>query len=200
MRQLAQIRENRMASVGLIVATNNVEDTEYNVVRDILEGAGFDIKVICARDEAVTVEKEKIKTDLKPSDCNFKEFSALIVIGGPGSSKLPMDPILVDLVTSVNGEGGVVGGICLGVLLLARAGVLNKVPATIFPSEKAIKYVQDKGVVYKDVPLSVVDNKITARGPQDAPIFAHAIVEAINRQLKLQANVFWRKVVNNERV
>lgn len=200
MRKLAQIQENKMGVVGLMIASNGVQDTEFNVVKDILEGAGHDIKIICARDEATTVDKEKIKADLKPSECNYKEFSAVVAIGGPGSSKLSMDPILIDLVTSVSGEGGVVAGICLGVLLLARAGVLNKVPSTIFPSKTAIQYIKDKGAIYKDVPISVVDNKITAKGPEEAPIFAHAIVEAINRQLRLQANSFWRKVVYNERI
>lgn len=86
MRQLAQIRKSNKEIVGIIVAPDNVNNDEYSITKDIVEAAGYNTETICVRQETYTEDKKKkINVDKEVKDANYKDYSALVVVGGEDS-------------------------------------------------------------------------------------------------------------------
>jgi len=111
------------------------------------------------------------------AELSGREFDAVVVIGGDGAPKhLWDDPALCAALRRHFARGSIVGGICYGVVALARAGVLAGHRATVYPDRRAELEIGRGGALLTADSLVSDGNIVTARGPSDAMLLAQAIL------------------------
>jgi protease I len=164
-----------------IIAQQNFRDEEYLIPKKILEDNG--IKVITAsitRDECIGSIKARVKPDIAVSEANPNQYDMLIIAGGSGSPKLADYPEVLDLIRRFDYLKKPIAAICAAGYVLAKAGILTNVRATVFPSDFAIAEYKRRGVKYSSEALVVDGRIITASGPDQAENFGKEIVKLLS--------------------
>ena len=106
-----------------------------------------------------------------------EEFDALTILGGHGAQTHFWNSVdLIELVKIFRIHKKVIGGISTGPVVLARAGILKKRPATVIAGNP-IREMMKMDVKYENKPVVFLDRIVTARDPTDAKRFAELIVE-----------------------
>jgi protease I len=105
------------------------------------------------------------------------DLDALVFVGGTGAVEYFHDRTAHRLAREALQEGKVVGALCYASSVLAEAGLLDGRPATGWPSREA--HVRERGGVWTGAPVEVAGRVVTGRGPDDAPAFARALVDAV---------------------
>ncbi len=114
-------------------------------------------------------------------DIDPKNYSGLIIIGGAGcQSYLWDDDLLVPLTVYFHETGKVVGAICLGPVVLAKAGILKQKKATVYESPVAVLEMKKGKAVLVSQPVVTDSRIITANGPAVAKDFATAVIKELN--------------------
>jgi protease I len=169
-----------MAKILMIVAQSGFRDEELFVPREVLERAGHNVRVASiTRAKATGVKGATIQPDMAAYEANPEFFDAIVVVGGPGAPALAESEDVLKLLREAAGKGHVIGAICLGPMVAAKAGVLANKKVTVFPDRKAINVLRENGAVYKAEPV-VVDGKIvTADGPASAGQFGTEIAKLL---------------------
>ena len=110
------------------------------------------------------------------------DYAGIVIIGGAGSpAHLWESRQLISLVQAFHESRKVVAAICLSPAVLARAGVLRGLPATVFTTPESVREMKAGGAVLSDMPVVVSGTIITANGPAAARAFGSAIVDALRR-------------------
>jgi len=172
-----------MAKVLMIVAQSGFRDEELTIPREVLERSGHDVKVASlTRAKAQGSKGLSITPDMAVYEANPEFFEAVIVVGGPGSPALADSEDVIKLLISANKKGKLIGGICLGPMALAKAGVLAGKNATVFPDRKAINLLRETAANYRPGPVVEDGNIVTADGPQSAGKFGSALAEHLKKK------------------
>jgi len=162
----------------MIVAQYNFRDEEYEIPREIFERADFHVDVASEhRDDAFGKFGLKIWADLGFAEVSIHNYLGLVIVGGPGVMQLVHNAEVLNLVKEANQENKVIGAICAALSVLASAGLLEGKRVAVDTSQK--EFVQEKGAIYSDAKLEIVDNIITASGPEESEEFAHVVVKAL---------------------
>ncbi len=104
-------------------------------------------------------------------------FDALAILGGHGAQAHFWNCAdLLELVKIFRIHRKVIGGISTAPVVLARAGILKKRPATVIAGS-AIRELMKMDVKFEDKPVVFLDRIVTARDPSNAKRFAELIVE-----------------------
>ncbi len=167
-------------NIALVIAEKAFRDEEYQIPKDILEKAGF--KVLTAStslEKAIGKLGMTVKPDVLVKDLINQELTALIFIGGGGSSQYFEDRSAHQLARDFNNQGKVVGAICIAPVILAKAGILRGKRVTVFPDGKAD--LESNGAVYTGNLVETDGNIITGSGPEAAVDFGNQIVEMVKR-------------------
>ncbi|MFH0884723.1 MAG: DJ-1/PfpI family protein [Candidatus Micrarchaeota archaeon] len=172
-----------MAKVLMIVAQSGFRDEELIIPREVLERSGHDVKVASlTRAKASGVKGLVITPDMAVYEANPEFFEAIVVVGGPGSPALADNEDVKKLLIAANEKGKVMGGICLGPMALAKAGILAGKNATVFPDRKAINLLRETAAYYRAEPVVVDGKVITADGPQSAGKFGATLAEHLGKK------------------
>uniref|UniRef100_A0A914YSH4 DJ-1/PfpI domain-containing protein n=1 Tax=Panagrolaimus superbus TaxID=310955 RepID=A0A914YSH4_9BILA len=176
-----------MAPKVLIVAFKDVEDIELTVTVDVLRRADIDVTIANLNDEEYFVcsRKTTIKADALFRDIEDKDFDAVIVPGGPGSTKKETtdDERLGKILQRHEKAGKIVGAICAAPFIFTVHGIGKDGEITGYPSVKdkiiaaGYKFREDENVV-------VSKNVVTSRGPGTAFAFALKLVEILTDETK----------------
>lgn len=83
------------------------------------------------------------------------------------------------ILNDFNNSKKMIGAICLAPPVLANAGVLNGKNATCHPDAK--QELLRPEIEFKDVPVVVSKNIITANGPKASFEFAESIIFVLNK-------------------
>jgi protease I len=166
----------------MVIAQKNFRDEELLIPKEILENAGHKVKIASLnRGSATGMLGAKVEAEFGVHEVNSDFFDAIVIVGGSGSPTLLESNDVIKLVRESAEKGKVIGAICLGPMVLAKAGVLVDKQATVFKTKEAIDLLKKNGAVYKEQPL-VVDGKIiTANGPAVADIFGKKIAEMLKK-------------------
>ena len=106
-----------------------------------------------------------------------EEYDALTILGGHGGQAHFWNCAdLLELVKIFRIHKKVIGGISTAPVVLAKAGILKKRPATVI-NGNAIREMLKMDVKFEDKPVVFLDRLVTARDPKDAKRFAELIVE-----------------------
>jgi protease I len=110
------------------------------------------------------------------------DYAGIVVIGGAGSpAHLWGNQDLIRLVQAFFESRKIVAAICLSPAVLARAGILRGLPATVFATPESVHEMKAGGAALSDKPVVVSGTVITANGPAAARAFGSAIVDALKR-------------------
>lgn len=119
-------------------------------------------------------------------EVDVSEFDAIIFIGGAGTTSVRASEDAIRIAQESVEQGKVLGAICWAPTILAKAGVLEGIKATVWVGndseygKSTDKVLEQYGAIFVNKPV-VVDGKIiTATGPSAAKEFG----EEIAKQLK----------------
>lgn len=164
----------------MVIAPQGFRDEELFVPKEMLEHAGHSVKIASlTRSRATGSRGASVQPDMAIYEANADFFDSIIVVGGPGCPVLAENEDMARLIGRANSRKKVVGAICMGPLVLARAGVLNGKNATIFPDHGLIRAMKECGALYSLHHVVSDGNIITADGPDSAAVFAKTIVEML---------------------
>lgn len=168
--------------VVFIIANVGFQDTEYEAPKKILEEAGFEV-VTAAKNEGVATGKfgSKVKVDLCLGNVLVPEYDAVVFIGGPGAVKYQEDVEAHLIARDAVEQKKVIGAICITPTILAHAGILEGVRATVWNNDnKQGEKIEKMGAIYISEPVVVDNNFVTANGPDAAKNFGEKLVEVLN--------------------
>jgi len=171
-----------MARVLFIIAQKNFRDEELLHPKKILEDGGYQCDIASiTREPAVGMLGAQVKPDLAVKEAKIDDYDAVIVVGGSGSPTLAEHEEVLRLLQEAAANKKIIGAICLGPMVLARAGVLAGKKATIWcsPSKKEVSYLEDGGAQFVEQDVVQDGNIITANGPHAANEFGKTILKAL---------------------
>lgn len=169
--------------IVMIIAFKDFRDQEYFVPKEILEGAGAEIKTASNKSgTAIGADGGEVEVDLLVSEVNPSIFDAVVFIGGPGCLENLDNDDSYKVAKDTISQGKVLASICISPVILAKAGVLMGKRATVWTSpldKSAVRVLEANGAIYEDKPV-VIDGKIvTGNGPDAAQEFGEAIRELL---------------------
>ena len=176
--------QEESGKVLLIVAQKDFQPVEYSKVRDALETEGVAVDVASPNGGTATATSGFTVETMPIANVNVDDYIAVVIIGGPGTrSNLAGTKGLNELISSADEKGKIIAAICLAPTILAEAGILDGVKATVWPEEEYIKLLANYGAIYINKHV-VTDGKIiTAQGPMAAEEFATTVIKAVKAEL-----------------
>lgn len=165
--------------VLFLVSPKGFQDEELEKPRRVFEAAGAEIVVAstvagtAAGAGGASVEASGIM-EFRPND-----FAAAVAVGGPGAAELWDNGIAQKFFRMAHLDGKPVGGLSLGVVFLAKTGLLEGKSATVWMTPDTLKALKDGGARYEKKPVVVAGNVATADGPASAETFANIFAELI---------------------
>jgi protease I len=173
-----ELRGRRIA----ILATDGVEQVEYEQPRQAVENAGAQVTLVsihAGEIQAMHADIDKGDTftvDRLVTEVSVDDFDALILPGGTvNPDGLRASPDAVDFVRSFVNSGKPVGSICHGPWTLVEADVVSGRTLTSFPSIRTD--IRNAGGDVVDEEVVVDRGLVTSRNPDDLPAFGSKIVE-----------------------
>lgn len=172
--------------IAIIIAHRNFRDEEYFVPKEILEGAGTEVKTASNQmGRALGADGGETEVNLLISEIDMADFDVVVFIGGPGCLENLDNENSYKLAEETVSQNKILASICISPIILAKAGVLAGKRATVWSSpmdKSSVKILRENGAIYQDE-LVVVDGKIiTGNGPTAAKKFGEEIVEALTRE------------------
>jgi deglycase len=165
-----------------ILATDGVEQVEYEEPRKAVEEAGGEVSLVSVQDGEIQamhgdIEKgDKLQVDHKVSDVSADQFDALILPGGTiNPDRLRIDEDAVAFVRDLVNAGKPVAAICHGPWTLAEAGVVKGRTVTSYPSIRTD--LRNAGATVVDEEVVTDQGLVTSRNPDDLPAFCAKLVE-----------------------
>lgn len=165
-------------SILIFLAANNFSEEEYLIIKRVFLKASkkifvtSDSNTICNGDNGM-----RVKGDIDFYNVNEKNFSTIVLIGGNGSKQYWDNETLRRIVKNFNASGKVVAAICSAPIILARAGLLSKIPATCWSEDK--NELIKLGINYNDRSVIAEKGVITSDGPRSAEQFAETVLNMI---------------------
>jgi len=169
--------------VLFIIAPADFRDEEYLYPREILEEEGINVSVASkSLDEAYGMLGARVEPDLLLSEVEVDEYDGIVFIGGIGAKLYWNDGEALRICQEAVSEGKILAAICIAPVILAYAGVLEGVKATVWPSEK--DRLVKSGAIYTGRKVEVDGKIITANGPNAASDFGNKILEILRENLE----------------
>ncbi|MHB8929410.1 MAG: DJ-1/PfpI family protein [Melioribacteraceae bacterium] len=161
-------------SVLLIIPAQNFNEDEYLIITDALERA--DVKIFIASDSnflCLGSNGLKVKNDVQLYNIHESNFSGMILIGGSGMRNYWNNKTIQSIAQKFAKSKKPLGAICCAPIILAKAGVLTG-SATCHPDDRHA--LESEGIDYKNVPVDVQKNIVTAQNPSSTPEFVKAFL------------------------
>src|SRR3989338_6137887 len=156
-----------MAQILMIIAQKDFRDEELLIPKGIFEAAGYGVKIASlSRAKATGMMGTVVHPDFGVGETNSGFYDAVIVVGGAGTPSLWNHAELDSLLGDSESTGKLVCAICLGPTVLAKAGLLNGIKATVFRTPDSLRILRDNKAIYANDPVVVDGNIVTAEGPK----------------------------------
>lgn len=164
----------------MIIAHKGFRDEEYEVPRSIFEESG--LKVAVASSDTTPAKGMlgmEVKPDLLIKDVEVSQYDCLIFVGGVGAKDYWEDDVVHSLATAAVDSEMVLGAICIAPVILAKAGVLKGLKATVFKTRETGRVFKEEGVIYTGEDVTLSGRIVTGRGPEAAEKFAKKILTLV---------------------
>jgi protease I len=165
-----------------MLLTREFEDSEVEVPYKAFTEAGHEVTTVAPEAGVIYEGKRgrfRIKSDLAVKEASPEAFDALFLPGGRSPEYLRLVEGAVDFVKAFTDAGKPVAAICHGPQLLISAGALRGRTVTCYDS--IVVDVENAGATYRNQPVVVDANYVTARKPEDLPAFCQAVLEMLAR-------------------
>ena len=162
----------------LLFAGPDYEDMELQYPRYRLMEEGALVTIVGIGEVVYHGKKGyPVTVDAQATDVRASDFDAAVIPGGWAPDKLRRVPEVLDLVRELNDAGKPIAFICHAGWVPISAGILKGRRCT---SVGAIRDdMINAGVDWVDEPCVVDGNLITARTPDDLPVWLPAMIDAI---------------------
>lgn len=141
--------------------------------------AGYDVDLIGAK--ANEIYKSKVglpmKSNVASKDANPDDYVALFIPGGFSPDYMRRDQATIDFTKAMCKQNKPIGAICHGPWMMISGCDLKGKTLTGVISIK--DDIENAGGKYVDQALVIDGNLITSRNPNDLPVFAKAMLDAI---------------------
>lgn len=167
----------------MLILTDTFEEVEVLTQVDFLRRADIKIDMISITGKLQVTSNRGVTVlaDDLIENISLKEYAGIIIPGGlPAAFNIRDDKRVLDIIRKFDSEKKLIAAICAGPSALAKAGILSKKNATIFPGME--KELLDANFV--DDAICVVDNIITARGAGLSLEFAYTLVRKIKGKVQ----------------
>lgn len=172
-----------MKKALFVIAFRNFRDEELFVPKEILEKAGWEVKIASlVKGLAQGADGGEINVDFLIEEVNVDDFDLFVFVGGPGMVENLDNSRFHNLAQKAKESGKVIAAICIAPALLAKAGILKEKKATVWSNafnKEPIEILKENGAIYQDQAVVVDENLITANGPSAAYEFAKKILEVV---------------------
>ena len=123
-----------MAKV-LVPLANGCEELEAVTIIDLLRRAEVEVIVAGLEEGPVKASRGTVFVpDTLLEQIESDDFDMVVLPGGlPGADHLAGNPILANILKSMNQRGAYIGAICAAPKVLAKQGYLNHMNATAYP-------------------------------------------------------------------
>lgn len=161
----------------IVFLADGFEEVEALTVVDYLRRLDKNLVetvAIGGRREVVGAHEIRVLADKLIDEIDsLEDYMGLVIPGGlPGATNLRDSERVIEIVKEMNEEGKMLGAICAGPIVLARAGVIEGKKITSFPGFEADlshgEYLEENVVVDGNI--------ISSRGPALAVEFALEII------------------------
>ncbi len=168
-----------MKKALLIIAPLNFRDEEYSDTKKELERAGVKVTTACSTLETARGKfGALVKPDVLLSDVPVRDYDAVVFIGGGGAAVYLDDARARSIILETVKSGKILAAICMAPAILARAGVLKGVKATVFPDDSG--ELTANGADYTGSSVEQDGRIITGDGPKSAVKFGQTIARALS--------------------
>lgn len=158
-----------------VIAPKDFRDEELTIPAKIVERARIEVEVASLKRGICQGSQEtKVESTLRVKEASVKDFDGVVFIGGPGMTELVDDSDFKRLARDFFEEKKLVAAICIAPMILANAGILKGVSATVW--QGSLPDLQQAGADVVPKPVVVAGRIITANGPAAAKEFGQAIV------------------------
>jgi protease I len=169
--------------IAIIIAFNNFRDEEYFIPKQVLELEGNQVITVSSQlGKAIGTYGGEVDVDMILGDIKINEFDAIIFAGGSGALAYLENKTCLEIAKEAVLRNKVLGAICIGPAILAKAGVLSGKKATVWSSpldKSAIKILKEEGAIFEDNQVVQDGNIITANGPEASRKFGEAIAKLL---------------------
>ncbi|MDO8880650.1 MAG: DJ-1/PfpI family protein [Coriobacteriia bacterium] len=167
-----------MPRVLMVIAPEMFRDEEYAHPKAVLEGLGATVVTASTRPGECHGKLGMIaEATSAVADAEAGDYAAVVFVGGGGAEVFFDDPASHALARTAHDLGRVVAAICIAPSILARAGLLEEIRVTAFPSQHDDLVAH--GALWTGAPVEVSGPFITANGPDAARDFGLAIADAL---------------------
>ncbi len=174
----SQVKNLSSKKVLMVIAPKDFHDQEYAKPREILESKGAQITVASSsKNTAIGMYGMKVTPDVSLSDVKASDYDAILFIGGIGAMVYNNDPQALSLAIEAKKNNKVIGAICIAPAILAKAGILNGVKATVSPY--GARDLKKAGSKYTGEKLEIDGKIYTANGPAASEAFGNAIARRL---------------------
>ena len=164
--------------VLIILPNNEFQDAEYKALIDALSEASIESKIAAmSMNECIGIGGMRLMPSYTLDDVDSNMFDGVILIGGPGTEDYIHEDLVHQVAKNFLKEKKLVAAICWAPSILAYAGVLRGVEATVW--EGARDDLVKNGANYRESPVVISGNIITANGPDAAEKFGQAVARYI---------------------
>jgi protease I len=180
---------SRNKRVGCLLSTD-FEESEFQVPRDRLRAAGYEVVVIGFKaGETLTGKKgrETVTVDLGIDDVHVGDYEGLLIPGGYSPDKLRSDDRFVAFVIDFDATERPLGAVCHGPQLLLTAELQRGRRMTAWETVQGD--LRQAGAYVDDRPVVVDHNWITSRKPEDLAEFSAKLIEELR---ELEERGGWR--------
>lgn len=162
-----------------VLVEEDFEDSELTATLQAFLDAGATATLVgpIAGREYSGKRGSKVIAAAAASSVRAADVDAVVIPGGHAPDRMRMRHAMVDLVRDAMAAGKPVAAICHGPQVLISADALRGRTLTCWPSIAVD--VRNAGGLYVDRPVVVDGNLITARKPDDLPMFTAAILDAL---------------------
>jgi len=167
-------------SVLMVIAPKDFRDEEFKEPYDLFTDSG--IKVIVASTDTVPAKGMLgmvVTPDILLDQVIPDSFDALVIVGGTGCKILWDNTTLYKIVQNFNATKKTIAAICIAPVVLARAGILKDIKATVYPTVK--EHIEKYDADYTDADVEVSGNIITGSNPDASKEFATAILNTLKQ-------------------
>jgi protease I len=163
-----------MSHILFIIPPERFRDEELFVTQACLEKSGHTTTVASmVKGDICGSRGGKVKSKLTLDEVETKDFGAVVFVGGGGSKLLFNNTQAHHIARKMYTEGKVIAAICLAPVIVANAGLLNGIKATVAGTEA--RTLEEKGAIYAGPGVFTDKNIVTANGPKSSAAFADAI-------------------------
>ncbi len=170
--------------VAFIVSSRDFRDEEYFIPKENLEKRGAEIYTFSNNKGMILgADGGEGEAEKELSELNPKNYSAIVFIGGPGALKFLDNEESYRIAQKTVAEDKLLAAICISPVILAKAGVLRGVKATVFSSSmerEPVRILKDNGALHREDDVIKDGKIITANGPGAVEQFSREIEKALS--------------------